>query len=247
MQWVENRLLPAFSKKYPQIKMVLILDNASYHHVRGPDWVNIHTMNKTACAHRLIEWGVKSITVERDVKGTKSIETKVFKEVTYYQPGSKYAPFLEELRAHIKIYISSHPSINRTEVYKLFEQHSHELIYTPPYQPGVQPIERLWAYVKNYVASLYQSGRTMRTLLEQTYKGFYGDGASHAGVDATLCVSVIRHSKEYCDYLISLDDELDGNVMDLKTESNADDTDIVQDMDADMDPFPGAGTEEAEE
>jgi transposase len=247
MQWLQNRLIPTFKKKYPHRKMILILDNASYHHVRGDDWVNIHSMNKSACGIQLYEWGVNSITVERVKKGTKSTETKVFHSASYCQPGSKYAPTLEELKAHLKLYISSHPEINRTEVYKLFEQQHHELIYTPPYQPGVQPIERLWAYVKNYVASLYQSGRTMTMLLEQTYKGFYGDGISHAGVDATLSVNVIRHSKEYCDYLISLDDELDGNIMDLQTESSAEDTDIVQDIDVDLDPFPGIDTGEDEE
>ena len=61
----------------------------------------------------------------------------------------------------------------------------------------------------------------MSQLLEQTYKGFYGDGDFHDGVNLTLCVNVINHSKRYCDYLISQDDELDGTIMDLKTESAA--------------------------
>ena len=30
--WVKQRLIPAFEKKYPSKKMVLVLDNASYHH-----------------------------------------------------------------------------------------------------------------------------------------------------------------------------------------------------------------------
>jgi hypothetical protein len=42
MQWLNNRLLVAFNKRYPRQKMVLVLDNASYHH--------IHTMRKDEIA-----------------------------------------------------------------------------------------------------------------------------------------------------------------------------------------------------
>ena len=106
--------------------------------------------------------------------------------------------------------------------------------------PGIHPIERLWAYVKNYVAFQYQSGRTMPQLLQQTSKGFYGDGQRHAGVTADLSANVIRHSMDYCNYLIEQDDSLDGDIHNLKTELTAMPTDIVEDIDADMDPFPGA-------
>ena len=139
MQWLHNRLLPTFKKLYPRKKMVLVLDNASYHHVRGDDWINVHTMNKTQCAHRLIELGVTSITVQKQKKGTKTTEMKTFNQVTFYQPGSKYAPTLEDLKQALKDYINSHPGTNKTEVFKLFTQHGHELIYTPPYQPVCNP------------------------------------------------------------------------------------------------------------
>jgi len=119
------------------------------------------------------------------------------------------------------------------------DANKHHLIYTPPYLPGVQPIERLWAYVKNYVASQYQSGRTMSQLLEQTYKGFYGDGQHHTGVTAELSADVIRHSQDYYNYLIQQDDSLDGDIHSFKTELPAMPTDIVEDIDADMSPFPG--------
>ena len=119
------------------------------------------------------------------------------------------------------------------------EANSHYLIYTPPYLPGIQPIERLWAYAKNYVASQYQSGRTMPQLLQQTYKGFYGDGQRHAGVTVHLSANVIRHSMDYCNYLIEQDDTLDGDIHNLQTELTAMPTDIVEDIDADMAPFPG--------
>jgi hypothetical protein len=246
MQWLHNRLIPTFKKLYPRKKMVLVLDNASYHHVRGDDWINIHTMNKTEIAYKLIELGVNSISVQRQKKGTRTMETKTFPKPSFYEVGSKWAPTLDELKKELKTYLDTHPGINQTQVQKLFKQHGHELIYTPPYQPGAQPIERLWAYAKNYVASQYQTGRTMSELLDQTYKGFYGDGQQHTGVNQALCTSVINHSKEYCNYLIDVDDELDGTILDLKTESAAEVTDIVADIEADMDPFPGVVEEQEE-
>jgi transposase len=239
MQWLNNRLLVAFNKRYPRQKMVLVLDNASYHHVRGDDWINIHTMRKEAIAYKLIELGVTTLTVKRQKKGTESVEEKRFNQPSFYQQGGKYAPTLEELKAELKRYLAEHPNLNRTEVSKLMESNGHQLIYTPPYLPGVQPIERLWAYVKNYVASQYHSGRTMPQLLQQTYKGFYGDGQGHAGVTADLSANVIRHSMDYCNYLIEQDDSLDGDIHNLKTELTAMPTDIVEDIDADMTPFPG--------
>jgi transposase/DNA modification methylase len=239
MQWLNNRLLVAFNKRYPRQKMVLVLDNASYHHVRGEDWINIHTMRKEEIAYKLIELGVTTMTVERQKKGTESRETKRFNQASFYQQGGKWAPTLEELKAELKRYLTEHPAINRTEVSKLMEANGHQLIYTPPYLPGVQPIERLWAYVKNYVASQYQSGRTMPQLLQQTYKGFYGDGQRHAGVTADLSANVIRHSMDYCNYLIEQDDSLDGDIHNLKTELTVMPADIVEDIDADMAPFPG--------
>jgi hypothetical protein len=81
-------------------------------------------------------------------------------------------------------------------------------------------------------------------LLEQTYKDFYGDGQRHQGVTKDLSESVIRHSIEYCDYLISQDDSLDDTMYDLRTELTIAPTDIAQDIEAEMDPFPGVVEED---
>ena len=110
-------------------------------------------MRKEAIAYKLIELGVTTMTVERQNKGTEFKETKRFNQASFYQQGSQWAPTLEELKAELKRYLTEHPAINHTEVSKLVEDNGHQLIYTPPYLPGVQPIERLWAYVKNYVVT----------------------------------------------------------------------------------------------
>jgi hypothetical protein len=59
----------------------------------------------------------------------------------------------------------------------------------------------------------------------------------HAAVDAVMALRVIRHSWEFCDYLIEQDDLLDGTIHELHTSSKAEVVDIDQDIDADMPPF----------
>jgi hypothetical protein len=246
MQWLSNRLLPVFAQRFPGKKMVLVLDNASYHHHRGADWINVHRMNKAQMVAKLIELGVSSISVQRQKKGTLTMESQHFEAATFARRGGRFAPTLTELKTELKAYLAAHPELNRTEVVKLMAEHKHELIYTPPYLPGVQPIERLWAYVKNHVAAQYQAGRTMRELIRQTYQGFYGDGDRHTGVDAQLCASVIEHSHSFCNYLIEQDDALSGTIDDLKTESTAVQPDVEEDIEAEMDSFPGVEEEEDE-
>jgi hypothetical protein len=247
MQWLSNRLLPVFNQRFPGQKMVLVLDNASYHHHRGADWINVHRMNKAQMAAKLMELGVSSISMQRQKKGTLTMDNVQFDASTFARRGGRFAPTLAELKTQLKAHLAAHPKVNRTEVAKLMEEHKHELIYTPPYLPGVQPIERLWAYVKNHVAAQYRAARTMRELIRQTYEGFYGDGDKHAGVDDQLCASVIEHSHSFCNHLIEQDDALSGTVDELTTESTVVQPDVEEDIEADMDPFAGAEVGEEEQ
>jgi hypothetical protein len=248
MQWLRNRLLPAFMHRFPgqkifvsayvqAQKMVLVLDNASYHHHRGPDWISVTSMKKQQLADKMVELGISSVVADRQRKGTHDHEQKTFQQHSFHSRGGPHAPTVAEMQLSLRAHLNAHPEVNRTEVYKLFAQHHHELLYTPPYQPGVQPIERLWGYVKNYVASQYKSGRTVRELIAQTYAGFYGDGDKHAAVDAAMALRVIRHSWEFCNYLIEQDDSLDGTIHELHTQSRAEMVDVEQDIEAELPSF----------
>jgi transposase len=218
---------------------------ASYHPHRGADWVNVHRMNKAQMAAKLIELGVTHVSVQRQKKGTQTMESFQFAADSFARRGGRFAPTRDELKAELQAYLRAHPETNRTEVAKLMAQHKHELIYTPPYLPGVQPIERLWAYVKNHVASQYRTGRTMRDLIRQTHQGFYGDSKKHAGVNAQLCASVVEHSHSFCNHLIEQDDALSGSIDDLSTDSQPTPADVDEDIEADMEPF--AAAEEGDE
>ena len=123
-------------------------------------------------AANLIELGVSHASVQRQKKGTQAMESSQFDADSFARRGGRFAPTREELKAELQAYLRAHPETNRTQVAKLMAQHKHELIYTPPYLPGVQPIERLWVYVKNHVASQYRTGRMMRDSFDRRTKAY---------------------------------------------------------------------------
>jgi hypothetical protein len=48
--------------------MILVLDNASYHHARGPDYIDPHKMNKSEVIEKLLSYNIENIEVEREGK-----------------------------------------------------------------------------------------------------------------------------------------------------------------------------------
>ena len=55
---------------------------------------------------------------------------------------------------------------------ELSREYDFEYLFTPPYTPNLQPIETVWAVVKNHVASSFTYGRAITELKEQTYRSF---------------------------------------------------------------------------
>jgi hypothetical protein len=45
--WLNNNLFPTFQILFPSKKMILVLDNGSYHHAREPDYIDPRNMNKS--------------------------------------------------------------------------------------------------------------------------------------------------------------------------------------------------------
>jgi transposase len=217
---------------------VLVLDNAAYHHIRGDDYINPNEMDKNEIAFKLIEFGYKELVVTR---GSNN-KTYRFGQASFYQRGGKWAPTLDELKIELKKYLAAHPEQNRTEIQKMFSERGYQLIYTPPYTPTVQPIELVWAYVKNYVARQYESNRPMELLRNQTLEGFYGNhDLHHQGVTANLCHNMIEHCHKWCNEFIEQDWELEGKIdqLTLNKEEEIENPIISDDLDDDLHPFTG--------
>jgi hypothetical protein len=206
MQWVQNRLIPTFKRLFPGKKLILLLDNASYHHPRGDDWINPNKMSK----YELAVWisdRANSITVQRDGS------SKYFGKTALFQPASRYAPTVDEMRAWVKAYLLQHPSLNRTLLRQAFDAEGWQLIYTPPYFCECQPIELLWAHVKNYVGRQMGADHSVAAVTELARNGFYGDPTNnHAAADAALCSKLFNHVYSWCNAFITADTELTGSL-----------------------------------
>jgi hypothetical protein len=108
-----------------------------------------------------------------------------------------------------------------SDLVKIFREHSladskgkdpnfHVLIFTAPYEFSTQPIEKVWAYSKNYVARSFCKGRGLSILREQIRKGFYGDGLRHGALDVHLARKLIAKTTKYVNDWIQADDVLGG-------------------------------------
>ena len=99
INWTKNRFIPAFKAKFPNKKCILILDNASYHHAVGPDYMKLGG-TKRELIEKLKKLNIKSIKVEREGKQVE------FKQSTWNGHGGKLSPTVKELNEAFKIRIT---------------------------------------------------------------------------------------------------------------------------------------------
>jgi hypothetical protein len=64
-KWVAGKLLPTFKKMYPGKKMILILDNASYHHKREIN--NLGSLNKLELKELCDDYKVEHLDIPLNI------------------------------------------------------------------------------------------------------------------------------------------------------------------------------------
>jgi hypothetical protein len=177
--WMRQRLFPTVQKLYPGKKMYLVLDNAKYHHHRGPDWFSPCNKKKGQLADFLRQRGVQSIIVD----GGRTIAVSKFSANAGRAAGG---PTLQQLKTAVKQHLATHPEINTTVPQQLMDDAGYELLYTPPYVSDLQPIEMIWAFTKSLVARQSHCTRTAQACAVQTREAM-------ERVTAELCQKQIAH------------------------------------------------------
>jgi hypothetical protein len=177
--WLQQRLFPTVQQLYPGKKMYLVLDNAKYHHHRGPDWFSPSAKKKGQLADFLRQRSVQSITVDRG----RTIPASKFSANAGKAAGG---PTLAQLKTAVKQHLAAHPEINTTVPQQLMSDNQHELLYTPPYVSDLQPIEMIWAFTKAIVARQSHRNRTATACAVQTREAM-------ERVTADLCQKQIAH------------------------------------------------------
>lgn len=184
MDWLKKRLTPAFKEVFgSDKKMILVLDNASYHHgfdeeVRVPE-----ANSKRYNTELLQRYGVRSIKVERAGKNSSAVATTRNIEVpgpgqVFPQANSKCGNGVskEEVALATRAYFQAHhPEKLLEKVERYMNTQGWELIWTPPYMPSFQPIELFWQHGKQYVSFRFDTKRKIDGIWEQIRKGWYGD------------------------------------------------------------------------
>ena len=189
--WIQQRLIPTFQKIYPGKKMYLVLDNAKYHHHRGPDWFSPSNKKKGQLADFLRQRQVRSITID----GGGVIPANKFSADARGKGGG---PTLPQLKNAVKQHLRANPDINTTVPQQLFSDVGYELIYTPPYVSDLQPIEMIWAFTKALVAKQSTRKRNVEQTAIQTRRAM-------DEVSKDLCQNVIHHTQKWMDKFIKSD------------------------------------------
>jgi len=177
--WMRQRLFPTVQRLYPGKKMYLVLDNAKYHHHRGPDWFSPSKKRKGQLADFLRQRSVSSITVDDG----RCIPASSFSADARGKAGG---PTLVQLKEAVKQHLAAHPEINTTVPQQLMSDAGYSLLYTPPYVSDLQPIEMIWAFTKALVARQSTRTRTAQACAVQTR-------VAMEQVTAELCQKQIRH------------------------------------------------------
>lgn len=218
MKWIEKRLFPAFETKFAGKKMILVLDNAPYHWGRDENYVDPKQMTRDKTIEFLLAHDITEVT------GVRAEQQKTFalSDAKNTRCGSRNAPYKHELQSRLEAYLKTRPDLQKSKLQSLFQAKGHSLIFTPPYTPSVQPIELVWAYVKNYVAKKFRPGRTLEIALDHIHNGFYGDPDDPEvdGITKQRCQDLIRKCIRACNEFVARDDALSGTIHDLHVNNN---------------------------
>lgn len=225
-----RRLVPAFNSMYGPSEsrptMVLVLDNAPYHHKESAGCVNVNSLNKLSPSqaqqargdNRTLvsvaeEHNVQSLTVRRDGQ---------LVEIPREQFQQRGTISVVEFRLALKQWLRRNkPGVLRTQLEEMAHQHDFELVFTPPYCPQFQPIELLWRDSKNFVAREWftkrSPDRTAKDLMDfwfgtphtskrQKVQPAYGPaqalrhiGESHNAINEWIATKGLRLSGELTD------------------------------------------------
>lgn len=183
--WVRNRLVPAFRKRYCKLnsetgawggpKMVLMLDNAPYHHHIGDGGLSVKDMPRESIIQFCADNGIPSLKVIRD--GAAVVVPQSSMERTKQAGGAN----LSELRPALKAHIQSRHDLKHlleTDLQKIAKSEGFGLLFTPPYSPEFQPIEKFWRDSKGFAAREWRISRTPAQAAGDLLDFWYGTPCS---------------------------------------------------------------------
>ena len=134
-------------------------------------------------------------------------------------------PKVEWLKYAVNKYLDEHyPELKSTMLMEFFKmKQGWKLVFTVPYWAASQPIEQVWAYMKNYVSLRWFSGRKAAQLPSQIICGMCGAVKAgdvskcwvepkglreHTGLTPGLAAKFINHSHKNINKFIAGNDHI---------------------------------------
>ena len=174
--------------------MVLVADNAPYHHKR--EIGSLGSISKKPLVDLMVTHEVQYIELpitsqsrldlldnhpEADDRG-EFIQVPFVPEEQLRRAGTA-APVtatLQELKVCFVLYLQKNkPNLLTCKVENVMRREGYEILWTPPYAPELQPIELFWAAGKNHVALNHVQGQKMRKTVSDLREGWYGNGETY--------------------------------------------------------------------
>lgn len=204
-EWVDTKLVPTFQKRYPGKKMILVLDNARYHH--NIPLEPLGTMKKGLLIDYLIAKECYALTVNGTSYATRDDAFKGTASASNKGTATKEAI----AKAALMWFRENKPDMLKSTLVTSFQARGWKVLFTPPYCPDLQPIELFWAAGKNWAR--FQNLAHLRSVsqcIDHLREGWYGGGEK--GKEACDCNELWLHSLKEANKRVAHDDFLTGTI-----------------------------------
>jgi len=192
---MENRLIPAFKVQHPGKKMILIMDNAKYHHARGKDWFTpAHHVARRL--HAVPPQGGRCEEDHQCVAAGEGENARVLRR--HLLVAARWSSYVADARSHRRLSDVA-PGAQRGGADAAGQVNDGYCIYTPPYESWLQPIEMVWARVKHKVRMQSHRQRKGPELQKQTKTAL-------RAMDKDALTAIIGHVHRDIDEWLQSDD-----------------------------------------
>lgn len=179
------------------IEAIFVLDNASYHLTAYPGSVCVKDWaNKTEAAKFMDDpTGMNSRAPTADDPAPAQVSIP-FERGANFPKFSAGADTFEQMKAKATAWLDANAAthgilVDVCHLTQLCTEYGHHFLLTPPYHPELQPIEKLWRNVKEYVARLFSGNRAFNELWDQVRDGFLRYGT------AEHCKHCVEEARSY--------------------------------------------------
>ena len=195
LHWFEQRLLPAL--KQPSL---IVLDNASYHKVFARHMVPVSQMRKAELLHLLCSPAASDLDeLFSTFNEANPPDYEEEHRSTWRVPEASADMGVDGLRQLAKEWVANNAV---PIVMRMAWERGHDVVFSPPRYSDLNPIELVWAFLKNHIAKEYDDKTTLGHVHERLKARMHRlslDTGDLRSDGRTLCQAFIDKCDKECD------------------------------------------------